>query len=208
MVHRDIKPANLWMESRPTAIGESSQYRVKILDFGLARPVNEGTLLTLKGALLGTPAYMAPEQVSGEELDHRCDLFSLGCVLYRLATGEVPFRGKDLATTLVAVTRHAPRPPRELNPDLPPALADLILCLLAKRREDRPLSARAVAEALHALEGGAVSTMNFPAVTVPPPAPPRSNTWAWWVAAGVALLVVLGLASYLIVSTLSRAATQ
>src|SRR5436190_10999147 len=88
MIHRDIKPGNIWIE--PTGGG-----RVKILDFGLAR-ISEGEVgITQSGTVLGTPAYMSPEQARGEKVDPRCDLYSLGCVLYRMATGELPLKGKD-----------------------------------------------------------------------------------------------------------------
>jgi serine/threonine protein kinase len=101
---------------------------------------------------LGTPEYMAPEQVEGEALDHRCDLFSLGCVLYRMATGESPFRRKDLMSTMMAVANKKPVPPRELEPSMPPALSELVLQLLAKEPAKRPQSARAVAKALERIE--------------------------------------------------------
>src|SRR5262249_3534929 len=80
LIHRDVKPGNIWLESVDS--------RVKILDFGLARPVVGDVRLTRSGTILGTPAYMAPEQARGEEVDARADLFSLGCVLYHLATGS------------------------------------------------------------------------------------------------------------------------
>ncbi len=148
LVHRDIKPANLWLE------GESG--RVKILDFGLARAAAAGeTQLTQQGAILGTPAFMAPEQAAGQEVDSRCDLFSLGCVLYRACTGRLPFKGADQVATLVAVASHNPDPPIELRPELPEALSDLVMQLLAKKPKDRPVSAQAVAEALEEIEGEA-----------------------------------------------------
>jgi serine/threonine protein kinase len=140
LIHRDIKPANIWLE------GESS--RVKILDFGLARTAREEGQLTQQGAIVGTPAYMAPEQAQSKSVDSRCDLFSLGCVLYRMATGEPPFKGTDLISTLMAVATEEPRPPHELNRSLPRALSDLILSLLAKEPEGRPPSAQAVIESL------------------------------------------------------------
>ncbi len=87
LIHRDIKPANLWLEA--------PRGRVKILDFGLARPVAQESCLTQHGAVIGTPAYMAPEQGGGQAVDTRCDLFSLGVVLYRLCTGQLPFHGSD-----------------------------------------------------------------------------------------------------------------
>ncbi len=140
LIHRDIKPANIWLEAETG--------RVKILDFGLARAADGGPQLTREGAIIGTPAYMAPEQAQGKPLDRRCDLFSLGCVLYRLATGRPAFQGNDVVSTLMAVATEEPPPPRQLDAAFPPALSDLIMKLLAKDPGDRPASAQAVAEAL------------------------------------------------------------
>ncbi len=143
MIHRDIKPANLWLEE--------GTGRVKVLDFGLARARGDEAHLTQQGAIIGTPAYMAPEQAGGKT-DHRADLFSLGCVMYRMATGELPFKGVDTISTLMAVATEPPRPPAEINPRLPAALCDLILRLLAKKPDERPASAQAVIEAIRAIE--------------------------------------------------------
>ncbi|MBI3822598.1 MAG: ABC transporter substrate-binding protein [Planctomycetes bacterium] len=100
LIHRDIKPANIWLESRDEKSGGSpGAPRVKILDFGLARITRDPGHLTHSGLVLGTPAYMAPEQAEGGEVDARSDLFSLGCVLYELATGNRPFSGP---TTMAA----------------------------------------------------------------------------------------------------------
>ena len=143
MIHRDIKPANLWLEE--------GTGRVKILDFGLARTADDEGHLTQQGAILGTPAYMAPEQAGGKT-DHRADLFSLGCVIYRMATGEQPFKGTDAISMLMAVAADAPRPPAAINPRIPPALSELILRLLAKKPEQRPASAQAVVEAIRVIE--------------------------------------------------------
>jgi hypothetical protein len=126
---------------------------VKILDFGLARAVGQENQLTQQGAIVGTPAYMAPEQAQGQSVDHRSDLFSLGCVLYRMATGEPAFRGTTMVSTLLAVTTANPRPPHELEPELPWPLSTLIVSLLAKQPGERPPSARAVADALQELQG-------------------------------------------------------
>jgi WD40 repeat protein len=145
LVHRDIKPANLWLDS-------AAGGRVKILDFGLARGGGEQSQLTQQGALVGTPAYMAPEQAQGDKVDARGDLFSLGCVLYRLVTGELPFKGPDAVGTIVAVVTEEPRPPREITPETPADLSDLVMRLLAKKPEDRPTSAQAVVEALAAID--------------------------------------------------------
>jgi len=140
LIHRDIKPANVWLEGK--------KGRVKILDFGLARAANDEAHLTQSGAFVGTPAYMAPEQAQGKNIDPRSDLFSLGCVLYRMATGKIPFRGAYIHSTLMAVATENPAPPVSLNFELPTELSDLIMQLLAKNPEDRPESAQAVAETL------------------------------------------------------------
>src|SRR5438132_1318450 len=101
LVHRDVKPANIWLEA-PTG-------RVKLLDFGLAHSRTDDVRLTHTGAVLGTPSYMAPEQARGEAVDERADLFSLGCVLYRLCTGRLPFRGRS--ATAVATSLAVDTPP-------------------------------------------------------------------------------------------------
>jgi serine/threonine protein kinase len=146
LIHRDIKPGNIWLEAE--------RQRVKILDFGLARSARGDSHLTQSGAIVGTPAYMAPEQACGQAVDPRSDLFSLGCVLYRLCTGELPFKGKDTLATLAALAVEIPRSVDELNPEVPPALADLIMRLLSKDAGQRPPSARAVVKSLAAIEAG------------------------------------------------------
>jgi hypothetical protein len=154
MVHRDIKPANLFLES--------PKGRVKILDFGLARPAGGETKLTQMGAVVGTPGYLAPEQANGKPVDARGDLFSLGVVLYRLTTGELPFKGDDMLALLTALATTEPAPAAEVNLEVPATLSDLISRLLAKNPADRPASARAVAEELTQIAAG----------TAPPPARP------------------------------------
>ena len=107
LIHRDIKPANIWLEA---PIG-----RVKILDFGLARSEREDVQITSPGTVMGTPAYMAPEQARGERRRRIGDLFSLGCVLYRLCTGRVAVRGDDRhGRADVALRRKPPLAPREI----------------------------------------------------------------------------------------------
>jgi serine/threonine protein kinase len=145
LIHRDIKPANIWLEG--------DKRRVKILDFGLARATSDSTGLTQTGAIVGTPQYMAPEQAAGKkDLDHRCDLFSLGCVLYRLSTGQVPFKGDDTLAILSALALDEPRPPSALRQDVPESLSDLVMQLLAKKPQERPESAQAVVEAIQEIE--------------------------------------------------------
>jgi serine/threonine protein kinase len=153
LVHRDVKPANLWLEALPgQGDGSAPAWRVKILDFGLAHAIDGDAGLSDSVVVAGTPAYMAPEQARGEALDGRCDLFGLGCVLYRSCTGRVAFGGSNALAVLRAVEVEQPRPPAALNPEVPPGLSDLIGRLLAKRAADRPQGAREVVEALGVLE--------------------------------------------------------
>lgn len=144
LVHRDIKPANIWLEE--------GRDRVKIVDFGLARGDGPELHFTQAGMVIGTPSYMAPEQARAEEVDGRCDLFSLGTVLYRACTGQLPFDGKDSFAVLAALVKVTPVPPHQLAPRMPPALSALVMRLLAKDRNDRPQSAREVVECIQAVE--------------------------------------------------------
>jgi hypothetical protein len=167
LVHRDIKPANIWLEA--------PRGRVRLLDFGLARPEADLQNLTVTGAVVGTPAFMSPEQAQGDPIDARSDLFSLGCVLYRSATGSSPFPGRSPASILAAVLTAHPRPPRTVEPAVPATFSALILRLLAKDPERRPPSALAVAEAIAGIEratppanppvvGGQGTTVTMPPV--------------------------------------------
>jgi serine/threonine protein kinase len=167
LVHRDIKPANIWLEA-PNG-------RVKILDFGLAKetePADDGHL-TRTGQVVGTPAFMSPEQARGEPVTAATDLFSLGIVLYRLATGVQPFRGPTAMAVLMALGLDEPTPVRELNPAVPEPLAALLHQLLAKKPGDRPASAAAVQAALAAID----KRRSPPAQKVPaaPAAPQTPN---------------------------------
>jgi WD40 repeat protein len=150
LVHRDVKPANIWLEASPER--KSGEFRVKLLDFGLARPAEADARLTHSGVLVGTPAYMAPEQARGETANARTDLFGLGCVLYEMLTGRQPFLRKNMTGTLLAVAAESPEPPRQLEPKLPPELNNLVLRLLAKNPPDRPSSAQVVARELERLK--------------------------------------------------------
>jgi eukaryotic-like serine/threonine-protein kinase len=122
LMHRDIKPANIWLEGQ--------RRRVKILDFGLARAEvdsdQDNSALTASRAIVGTPAYMSPEQASGQGVDSRTDLFSLGVVLYLICTGEQPFRGPNTMAILTSLAIVEPPPPRSKNAAVPPRLDRLI----------------------------------------------------------------------------------
>jgi hypothetical protein len=144
VIHRDIKPSNIWLE-------EGSD-RVKILDFGLAQDSKAETLLTQEGSVVGTPAYMAPEQAQGIKVDHRADLFSLGCVLYQMICGMSPFARKDILSTLRALELETPELPKVRAPEIPGPLSDLAMDLLAKKAADRPANVDLVLERLQAIE--------------------------------------------------------
>jgi ABC-type branched-subunit amino acid transport system substrate-binding protein len=150
LIHRDVKPSNVWLEPSPLD-GKIGSGRAKILDFGLALP-QEDARLTQAGMIMGTPAYMSPEQAEGETVDARSDLFSLGCVIYTMATGVAPFSGSSTRSILKAVLLKDPRPPAQVNPSIPPALNSLLVQLLAKDRDTRPASAGVVVEALETIQ--------------------------------------------------------
>src|SRR5204862_5998295 len=139
LIHRDIKPANIWLETSPGR--KSGEAHAKILDFGLVRPAADDAHLTQQGAFVGTPAFMAPEQGRGEKVDARCDLFSLGVVLYRMCTGKQPFKGNDIVSTLMSVAMDEPPPPAQVDAAIPEELSALVMRLLEKDPAKRPASA-------------------------------------------------------------------
>ena len=150
MVHRDIKPDNLLLQrlETPPRTAGAEPWLLKISDFGLARLMEDSGELTQTGVVMGTPTYMSPEQCQGATLDGRSDLYSLGVVLYEVATGAPPFRVKTLSEAVFKHISTPPVPPSEVFPDLPPALDDVIMRCLAKRPEDRYATGTELADAL------------------------------------------------------------
>jgi eukaryotic-like serine/threonine-protein kinase len=146
LIHRDIKPGNILLE-------KGVEQRVKITDFGLARAADDASL-TRTGLISGTPLYMSPEQANGAALDQRTDLFSLGSVLYVMASGRPPFRADKPIAVLKRVTEETPRPIQEIIPEVPDWLCAIITKLHSKKREDRFQSAQEVADLLARCQSG------------------------------------------------------
>jgi hypothetical protein len=172
LIHRDIKPGNILLEEGP-------ELRAKLTDFGLARTADDASL-TQSGYIAGTPLYMAPEQADGQRLDHRADLFSLGSVLYVMCTGRPPFRAATTVAVLRRVCDETPRPIREIIPEVPQALCDLIGRLHAKDPAARPQSAAEVANLL-----------DRPPERGPAPAAAPRARRLWWVVAVLAVVAAL-----------------
>jgi eukaryotic-like serine/threonine-protein kinase len=173
LVHRDIKPQNLLLTPDGT---------LKIADFGIARSL-DGTRLTQAGTVLGTAAYLAPEQAAGERVTAVADVYALGAVLYELLTGRPPYVAETLPELFLQLRQGAVAPVRELAPEVPAALEDAVMSALARNRAYRPESAATLAGAL----GGAptVTRIEHPSL------PRRGRRWALAGAVGLAAVLVL-----------------
>ena len=161
IVHRDLKPQNVMVSI------EDGSDAVKILDFGIAKmkEANAGGVQTQAGTIMGTVAYMSPEQARGEQVDGRSDLYSVGIMLYQMITGEVPFQGKSSMELLKKQIEQPPPPPRSKRRDVPVELERVILKALEKKKTDRYPDARTFAQALEACRGLGEATVVGEAVT-------------------------------------------
>jgi serine/threonine protein kinase len=202
IVHRDLKPENIMIDA---------QGNVKIMDFGIARSMEVATGLT--GSMVGTPAYMAPEQVGGKPVDYRTDVYSLGLILYEMFTGAQAFRADNAVAVALKQMRESPVPPHEIDPQIPVPIERAILKCLEK---EPPKRFQSIAELESALlpqgaatkrpveaAAAAVSSTNSSLATQPLPAPPQPATTprrkrrvppAVWLAL-VALVVLVALAA-------------
>ena len=147
LVHRDIKPENI--------ILEGPAREVKIIDFGLVCDLGADPSkapVTVEGAVLGTPAYMAPERISDHPVDARADLFGLGVMLYELLADRLPFTGTSMMAMLASIAQGSPTPLRSAAPDVPDDVSKLVMQMIAHDPADRPATARAVADTIAAIE--------------------------------------------------------
>ena len=144
VVHRDLKPQNIMVDQ---------QGRASVMDFGIARSLEFGGA-TQTGALIGTPEYMSPEQVRGEHVDARSDLFTLGIIFQELLTGAIPYKAETAMASMYKRTRERAIPVRQLNPDVPQYLSDVVAKCLEMHAEDRYQSAREMYDALDAWKNG------------------------------------------------------
>src|SRR5579872_1507959 len=166
VIHRDIKPANIMILDN----GE-----VKVMDFGLSRRVSDASSVTQAGEIVGTIAYLSPERFLGKVTDHRSDLYSVGCVMYEIFTGDVPFKSPsdDLVSVIFAHVNETPASVRDKNPNLSPALERIIMKLLAKDPADRYATASEVITDLENLSRtSSMTTSGAQAPPTPPPATP------------------------------------
>jgi serine/threonine protein kinase/formylglycine-generating enzyme required for sulfatase activity len=188
LIHRDIKPANVLIEGGP-------QQRVKITDFGLARAADDASI-SQSGIIAGTPMFMAPEQALGHKIDQRADLFSLGSVLYQMASGRPPFRAPSALAVLKRVAEETPRPIPEIIPETPAWLCAIIAKLHAKNPDDRFQSAREIADVLADCEAQLKAHAKIKDFSrIPRGKPRRSGLWKWAASAAVLLLSVIALAA-------------
>jgi len=180
VIHRDLKPQNIMVDQ---------QGKVLVMDFGLAHSVEERGM-TQTGALMGTPDYMSPEQAKGEKADARSDLFSLGIIFYELLTGKLPFTADSLLGTLLARTQQRAEPVREINPEVPQVISDIVAKCLATDAAQRYQTASELLADLEAWQGGAKGQ------TIRVPKAPRLSmvapSIAWkWIALSVAGVAIL-----------------
>jgi tetratricopeptide (TPR) repeat protein len=187
VVHRDLKPRNIMIDH---------QGRVVVMDFGIARSV-QATGMTQTGSLLGSPDYMSPEQVKGEHVDSRSDLFALGIVFYKLLTGEVPYKADSSVAAMYMRTQERAKSVRELNPEVPGVIADIISKCLEISPQRRYQSARELLQDLEMWRGGAARSMTVAMrhISLGAQASRRRNAA---IAAGAALVVVLVLAIWML----------
>ncbi|HYY81242.1 MAG TPA: protein kinase, partial [Actinomycetes bacterium] len=211
LIHRDVKPGNVML---------TPQGVVKVMDFGIARATSSETI-TQTAAVVGTAQYISPEQAQGQVVDFRSDLYSLGCCLYEMLTGTVPFTGATPVAIAYRHVREDPTPPRRYSLDIPPALEAVCLKAMAKLPEDRYQTAAEMRQDLERVRAGwapaaatlaaqrpptdAAATTVLGATVAPSraarhgePPPRRGRRWLLWVLVPIGVLALTGLVAFLI----------
>ncbi len=168
IVHRDLKPENILLIDKKQAPDF-----VKVLDFGIAKILHadEESLLTQTGAIFGTPYYLAPEQAAGSDIDHRCDLYALGVILFRMLTGQLPFQGHSSIAVLVKHLKEPPPRPQTIIPSITDSLDYIVLKALEKSQETRWQTAEEMGEALNL----ALSTLSTKSYSIVSPMDPTTR---------------------------------
>ncbi|MBF6170498.1 serine/threonine-protein kinase [Nocardia blacklockiae] len=201
LVHRDVKPGNLLLGA-----GDGRHDRVLVSDFGIGRSVGDPTVLTATGAVVATLAYAAPEQLMAHRVDHRADVYALGCTLYELLTGAKPFPRATAAAVLAAHLDDPPPRPTALRPELPPAIDTVIARALAKHPDARYQSCGALAADAAAAFGTARAPVPPPPPVPYSPAPVASRRRRGPLIAGALLLAVVAVVASVVV--LQRNSTE
>jgi len=176
VVHRDLKPQNIMIDRHG---------KVSVMDFGIARSTEMGGM-TQTGMLMGTPDYMSPEQVMGEHVDARSDLFAIGVIFYELLTGNMPYKGETLQSAMFKRTRERPLPPIEVDPTIPPFLSQIAAKCLEIDPNLRYQSAGEILQDLESWRGGGARTAASSAKR-----PSLLGSWMKWSAAGVTVFVLI-----------------
>ena len=201
VIHRDIKPDNVMV------VGPRGTEDVKLMDFGIARMMDTGTMgnLTRPGMIMGTPAYMAPEQAEGADVSEKTDIYALGIVLYEMLSGSVPFKASTPSAVLIKQLQEAPAPLRKIRREIPAALERMVMQALEKKPQKRP---RDMPEVVHELQKIAATTtpvedvpktimgtMVFTSTDREAVKLPKRSTLYWGVG-GALMLIVFGMVAY------------
>jgi serine/threonine protein kinase len=168
IVHRDVKPENVFL------VGDPHAPRVKVIDFGISKQNDGSSKLTRTGMVMGTPAYMAPEQARGEHVDHRADIYAVGGILYRAVTGQKPYDGEDGAQVLTLVLTEEPKRPRTVAPSVPEALELVIQRAMARLPDERHATMAELEAELAELDPGSDSVDG----SLPSLVPPDATLWS------------------------------